>query len=201
MRFVSGEDLPKEDVLNVIVPWLHAASEPYLSWLVNDQELALEILLDFTHRPSSEYAYRRANMLMLDGEIVGGYIALAGEELMRCRRADLAALMRYDNRMDLGALRSRMRQANSVFLSVTSDEFYLSKLGVIHVERGRGLGRAVAMEFMRHARNNGWRRLCLDVWSQNHAAIRLYRSLGFYAVNEVLNSEMGCSYFRMATDL
>ncbi|NVO24213.1 GNAT family N-acetyltransferase [Donghicola mangrovi] len=59
---------------------------------------------------------------------------------------------------------------------------HLADFGPFYVRstmQGRGFGRALCQAMIDHARQKGFLQLELTVWSENHAAIRLYESLGF----------------------
>jgi ribosomal protein S18 acetylase RimI-like enzyme len=45
--------------------------------------------------------------------------------------------------------------------------------------RGRGFGRLLAEESFRFAENHGYRKIVIQVLSENERALRFYRSLGF----------------------
>ena len=45
--------------------------------------------------------------------------------------------------------------------------------------RGSGIGRLLAEESFRFARNNGYRKIVIQVLADNQRALRFYRSLGF----------------------
>jgi ribosomal protein S18 acetylase RimI-like enzyme len=52
-------------------------------------------------------------------------------------------------------------------------------MGLLPPYRGKGLGRTLAVETIRAARNAGMERLELDVFASNRNAISLYHALGF----------------------
>ena len=52
-------------------------------------------------------------------------------------------------------------------------------MGLLQNYRGRGLGRRLAVETIRAARQLGIERIELEVFASNQVAIALYRSLGF----------------------
>ena len=48
--------------------------------------------------------------------------------------------------------------------------------------RGRGIGRHMAQESFRFARENGYRKVVIQVLADNEAALRFYGSLGFRVI-------------------
>ncbi len=60
-----------------------------------------------------------------------------------------------------------------------ADECYLAELYVRPAVRGRGLGRALLLAAMRHARQRGATYMDLTTTNQDKAAMSLYESLGF----------------------
>ncbi len=55
----------------------------------------------------------------------------------------------------------------------------IQNLGVVPDHRGRGLGRCLLLQSLRGFQQHGARRVVLEVTSDNSAAIRLYRNIGF----------------------
>jgi ribosomal protein S18 acetylase RimI-like enzyme len=56
---------------------------------------------------------------------------------------------------------------------------YIYAFGVVPEQRRQGIGRAVLATVIGRLRNEGWRRVTLEVESENAPALALYRSLGF----------------------
>lgn len=65
------------------------------------------------------------------------------------------------------------------FLWVMYDQSHLINIAVAEDRRGRGLGEALLLHCLRHARLNGCRRMHLEVREGNTAAITLYEKHGF----------------------
>jgi ribosomal protein S18 acetylase RimI-like enzyme len=55
----------------------------------------------------------------------------------------------------------------------------IQNLGIVAEHRGRGLGKALLLQALHAFRSHGMHRAMLDVTAQNHAAVQLYRQLGF----------------------
>jgi hypothetical protein len=91
-RALSGEvELTRE--IPAALPWVHAAAQSYIDWLFGAASAASRILEQWMRRPSSEVFIRRAVLAVDETQPVGGFIALRGAELARCRMQDtLAAL-------------------------------------------------------------------------------------------------------------
>jgi ribosomal protein S18 acetylase RimI-like enzyme len=60
-----------------------------------------------------------------------------------------------------------------------AEDCNLEDLYVAEHARGTGLGRAMVEATLERARARGCRRVELDVWESNEAAVELYRSMGF----------------------
>jgi ribosomal protein S18 acetylase RimI-like enzyme len=69
-----------------------------------------------------------------------------------------------------------------------ADDCTLEDLYVAEHARGSGLGRALVEATLARARERGARRVELDVWQSNEAAVQLYRSLGFREGDPVAGS-------------
>jgi ribosomal-protein-alanine N-acetyltransferase len=65
------------------------------------------------------------------------------------------------------------------YLWVMYDQSHLINIAVAEGHRGEGLGEAMLLHCMRHARLNGCRRIHLEVRENNAAAIALYEKHGF----------------------
>ena len=125
------------------------------------------------------------------------YLALSGEELGPCRRADgLALLAETGHDADARAkLAAHLEAANGLFPPVAADEFYLSKIGVTPSYRGRGFGRTLTGRFLDEGAGLGFSRFRLDVSADNAPAVHVYESLGFRV--DVETERAGMRYFSM----
>lgn len=135
---------------------------------------------------------------MTDGHrILGGFVALTGLELQRCRRADFLALLNYARRNHCDELLERIRQANQIFSNVLGDEYYLSRIGVQACTRGKGLGKQLMKAYMDRGIASGFRRFRLDVARENVQAIQLYQASGFTIVSAADTLEAPIRYCSM----
>jgi ribosomal protein S18 acetylase RimI-like enzyme len=131
-------------------------------------------------RPSSEVFIGRV-VVAEDTRPVGGYIALSGSELARCRMQDAVAAAAAAPPDSRSSVVARLRRGRELFVEVQPDVLYLSRMGVLPQARRRGYGAAIVPEYLRRGLRSGFRRFAPDVWWANDAAIRLYRSVGFRA--------------------
>jgi [ribosomal protein S18]-alanine N-acetyltransferase len=70
------------------------------------------------------------------------------------------------------------------FARLAADEAEILSIAVEPACRGRGVGRALLSDMLRQAANAGAKTTFLEVDEDNHAALTLYRHLGFIQVGE-----------------
>jgi len=71
------------------------------------------------------------------------------------------------------------RQAKTTALRTTRKWGYISDLYVVPGLRGRGIGRDLLRKCLDELESLGVSHVRLNVWSENHRAMRLYREAGF----------------------
>ncbi len=69
-------------------------------------------------------------------------------------------------------------------LSMGAGEAHVLNLCIAEPERRRGIGRALLLELLAHARDRGIRDAFLEVRRSNRTAIALYQALGFECVGQ-----------------
>jgi ribosomal protein S18 acetylase RimI-like enzyme len=198
-RTLSSHVDPASEI-QVTLPWVHAASQPYADWLLGDGAAAREMLERWMRHPASEVFIGRVVVLVDDARQVGGFIAVSGAELAVCRTHDALAAVAASGPEDRSSLLARMRLGSALFPAAAADELYLSRIGVYPEARGRGYGRAIVYEHLRRGIRDGFRRFSLDVCSDNLFAIELYRSVGFRPERRHDVRELGMTYMRMVLE-
>jgi ribosomal protein S18 acetylase RimI-like enzyme len=190
--------LPETDLMTHIRPWVTEAANPYLTCLCGGVSEATSFIRDALSRSSSELWIGRAR-LMTDAEIpVGGYIALAGEELVSCRQADLFALLKRATPEGRAAVRVFLEQTKSLFTPVPPGVTYLSKIGVIPSARRQGLASRLLEDWLHRGAEAGINDFQLDVASENRGAIALYRRYGFEVLGQCESPAYDLHYLTMA---
>jgi ribosomal protein S18 acetylase RimI-like enzyme len=198
IRALAGDGEQTREIA-VVLPWVHAAGQPYFDWLLGGRSAALRMLEQWMRRPSSELFVGRV-VLGEEMHPVGGFIALPGAELGPCRLQDALAAAAATPPELRPALALRLRQGRALFPEVTGDDFHLSRMGVLPEARRRGYGRAIVREFVQNGTRRGVRRFTLDVSADNAAAIELYRSAGFRKECRQRLPDSGMTYVRMALE-
>lgn len=192
-------DAPEpERLIPLAVPWVYDAGGAYFDSLFGGPESALSAVGRWMARDDSELSIRRVTLLLEDDQPVGGFLALDGAELLRCRKADALAAMRDAGREGRVMLRKRWQTSSGLRGTVEAGEFYLSKMGVLKGHRGRGLGRALAVEYLESGKRRGAHGFRLDVDADNQVAVALYTSLGFHTVSESASDMDGRRLLSMA---
>lgn len=195
LRHLAAEPAA-ERFIPTVLPWVLDAGNPYFDWFFGKGEAPRRIER-WMYRPSSEVAVRRAVVAELDGDVVGGYIAVDGRELSVCRVADAVAALAEAGKQ-AAALRARMEAARGLFWTVSAGDLYLSKLGLVNQYRGRGIARRMVEGFLEYGRARGFDRFCLDVHARNDRAIELYRLAGFQVISETVVPGTSLGYLAMA---
>lgn len=175
-----------------VLPWIHEAGNPYFDWLFGGALAARSIVADWMRRPTSEVSIRRVLALNLADKPIGGFIALTGDELARCRRADLLALLRSG--LDRARLGERLDAVRGLFHEVGPDAYYLSKIGLNPRFREQGFGGRLVDECLRRGAEAGLRIVCLEVCSENSPALSLYGRRGFEEADRRRSELSGIEY-------
>jgi ribosomal protein S18 acetylase RimI-like enzyme len=198
VRVARASEYPNpEELIPSLLPWIHASGNPYFDWFFGGAERASAVLEAWISRGSSEVSVRRVSLLYFRDRIAGGFIAMGGNDLKRCRKADTIALMRGFDPEERSMLTRRMSAASNLFKSAADDEYYLSKMGLTREFRGQGLGRRLVEEYIGEGKSRGFRRFRLDVYADNTAAVGLYENYGFTVDGRAECKEAGMSYCSM----
>jgi ribosomal protein S18 acetylase RimI-like enzyme len=194
IEFIPADELAQEaDIDRLVLPWVHAAGNPYYDWFFGGHELAASQLKIWLRSPSSEVSKKRARLLLVDGAVAGGYVAMGAAELVNCRRADLIALIKRSGG-DRAQLQKKIEASRGIFPAPEAGDFYLSKIGVLEGHRGLGLGERLLEHFLSEGRKEGVSGFSLDVAKENAVAIHLYRKAGFSLRIESSIAGAGISY-------
>lgn len=127
-------------------------------------------------------------------------IALPGNELAACRRQDALAAAAATSREGRASLVRRLRDGRGLFENAWADELYLSSMGVRAHGRGRGHGKRILAELLRHGVRQGFRGFALDVSAGNTAATELCAAVGFRSEHQSHAEHAGLTYVRMAPE-
>jgi ribosomal protein S18 acetylase RimI-like enzyme len=194
------QDQSSEQWIPDTLPWIHEAGNPYYDWFFGGAAEAGLALAEWMRRPSSEVFVGRVRLLVDAGNTVGGFIALPGSELDTCRRLDALAAVQAAEPEERGGVLARMRLTRGLFATVSPQEFYLSKMGVLPGHRGVGHGATIVREYIDIGAALGFRRFRLDVWAGNRPAVRLYEAAGFRKLRESSARQTRMTYLDMALE-
>jgi ribosomal protein S18 acetylase RimI-like enzyme len=183
-------------VISAAVEWVIEAANPYLEWLVDGRDRATEAVAEMFMRADSELSLGQMRLLVVDGECVGGYIAMDGTTLARSRRADMMFLLGRAG-AERDGLVSRIKESRDVFPAVRPEEWYLSKIGVDTGSRGRGFGRDLLESYLDVGAELGYSAFRLDVCEANERAVALYAGRGFETVRTAEIRPLGVTYLSM----
>ncbi len=178
--------------------WILDAGNPYFEWLLGGPSRSRSALRDWLDSPQSELSADRIRAVRTQsGETIGGFIAIAAEDLAACRKNDLVRMMRSTPSQDRAGLMERLRTSRDAFAPVAPDRLYLSRIGLSPRHRGRGLGVHLVDAFLGWAQEAGHRRLRLDVCAANEPALRAYRRRGFEIVDRRRLQPLDVDYLAM----
>jgi ribosomal protein S18 acetylase RimI-like enzyme len=195
-----GDDPARDRRLAEVAPWVHAAANPYLDWMIGSPELARAAIERWMLRADSEISLDRTVGLYEDGVVVGGFVALTGEEQARASRSDTLALLATVPRGDRPAMLERAVALADLRLEVAPDQWFLTKLGVLASHRRGGRGRALLQEFLARGRERGLRSFRLDAWAPNEHVVTMYERAGFRSVADAPSAELGGSLLAMVLE-
>ncbi|HEX8281510.1 MAG TPA: GNAT family N-acetyltransferase [Chthoniobacterales bacterium] len=164
--------------------WIFESGTRFFSRLFGDADAAVATLRSWIDRADSEFSGTRAALALGDGKPVGMFIALAGAEIPRRRRADLLDLIKHSTAERRAELKEHLATLNELTAPVQDDEFYLRTVAVDETERGRGFGHELVERALHDGRAVGFQRFRLDVDCDNARALHLYRSFGFEIIHE-----------------
>lgn len=71
-----------------------------------------------------------------------------------------------------------------VLCNIEKGDFYIAEIAVDKKYRSKGYGRKIIEDVLNHAKNNGYKRVTLDVDFRNEKAKLLYERLGFEVFNK-----------------
>jgi GNAT superfamily N-acetyltransferase len=187
----------RDQVETVVIPWMREASSRFFDRLLGGL-LDDGVFHTWLHRPGSEYGLDRLMLALHHQEIVGGWVAGPGMDMLKARSRDMMMLLRSGNRGIQTELARRMAALKVDLGPMGADEFYLRALGVVAPWRGRGVGRQLLAECARQGQAAGYGRLRLDVYDDNVAALRLYESEGFTICARASSDALGCAVLAMS---
>ena len=92
----SSQYTDPHNLIRKVLPWVHVAGNPYFDWVFGGTRIANQILCHWMGRPSSEISILKVQLLIYKNQIAGGFIALSGKELKKCRRIILKLREKYN---------------------------------------------------------------------------------------------------------
>lgn len=193
----SSQYTDPHNLIRKVLPWVHAAGNPYFDWVFGGTRIANQLLCHWMGRPSSEISILKAQLLICKNQISGGFIALSGKELKKCRKADAMALLKFFDKDNRHSLVQRLATTSNLFPPVEDDEFYLSKMGINANFQGKGLGLNLISEYLKEGDSQGFRRYRLDVFDGNYPAIHCYRKYGFQIDKQSQSKDGSIVYYAM----
>lgn len=176
---VSGDEIPGVEFhFPKIIAWLRDAGRPYHEYLLAGLNPD-EVLRRWLNRPTSEFALQYIRVLIVDDDIAGGYLALRGKEVARCRQEDLLDLARRRGRAAYAQIRACVRDLYPLFSPIRRNDYYLSRIGLLPHKRGQGLAHYLIQDCIERATQFNADRIRLDVSGDNQIAISLFESHQF----------------------
>lgn len=172
---------------------------------LGDEARAKDILTRIFTKKGHRFSYEVAEMVQIQGKVVGVIIAFPGRKLGKYnRRLGKVLFSQYQLRGKLALL---LRTFPLFFINeAKDDEFYLSNLAIIKNQRSRGIGGLVLEYVDARARNLGLDKAALMVSIDNQRARRFYERHGYSVKAIHLESNqrvryVGPGYQRMVKEL
>ena len=191
------ETMDEKNINQSILPWIKAAGNPYYDWFFQDPETSKKFIRLWMKNPQSEIFIVRIHALFVDDQIAGGFIALDGENLFKCRKADTKYLITKSNLEQRKKIILRLSLSEGLFPTVSKDEYYLSKIGINASFKGKGYGSLLMDKYLEQGVKNGLNKYRLDVFAENQIAIECYEKYGFKIDDETTTKNGELKYFSM----
>lgn len=176
-----------------IARWIYLSASDKFNFVHGGEAKARARLERFVRTKSSFFSGFNATVAFLDMRPAGTTIELEGKQVPESLRADFFDLARQADKNERAALAARLSSLRETSRAINVDEYYLAVLTVDPAYRGLGIGRRLLLEYIEHGRQTGYKRLRLDVRSDNQAALRLYEGHGFKPVQVTRAEFLGIS--------
>lgn len=192
-----NETMDEKSINQSILPWIEAAGNPYYDWLFQDPATTTFFMKLWIRNRQSEIFIARIQALFIDDQIAGGLIALNGEDLFKCRKADTKYLIIKTNLEQRKEMILRLSSSEGLFPTVSEDEYYLSKIGINPSFRGKRYGSLLMDKYLEQGAKSGLNKYRLDVFAENQIAIKCYEKYGFKIDKETTTKNGELKYFSM----
>jgi ribosomal protein S18 acetylase RimI-like enzyme len=124
-----------------------------------------QIMAEAARQKDGAFSYRNAIIAMRDGVASGSLTAFAANQF----GSDESTLIPPDRRIYIDAIRTIL----------DTGSWYIAAMAILPEQRRRHLGVALLKANLAQAREHGFDRVSLHVWTANVAALSLYLRLGF----------------------
>ncbi|MBW2595337.1 MAG: GNAT family N-acetyltransferase [Deltaproteobacteria bacterium] len=189
--------MDEKSINESILPWIEAAGNPYYDWLFQDPATTTFFMKLWIRNRQSEIFIARIHALFVDDQIAGGFIALNGKNLSKCRQVDAKYLITKSNLKQRKKIMLRLSLSDSLFPIVSEDEYYLSKIGINPSFRCKGYGSLLMDKYLEQGGKSGLNKYRLDVFTENQIAIKCYEKCGFKIDKETTTKNGELKYFSM----
>lgn len=154
------------------------ASEPYTTFVYEDRAEAARVQRLLFERDVGDLARRFGRLAMIDGQPVGMFACIPGDQLA-ATRLKATLVLRKAGVFDAPGTARRSSLAGPTLAKLGPEDCYLSRIAVDQAYRGRGIGRELLAYHEAEARRLDAGRLVLEVSPSHREAMRLYERAGF----------------------
>jgi ribosomal protein S18 acetylase RimI-like enzyme len=181
--------------------WIYLSANEKLHCLHGNEAIARERLQRFVNNKHSVFSGFNASVAFVDSVPAGTAIAVEGNRITECLRADFFEIARQTKREERATLAARLAELHQASPPIAADTYFLAALAVDPAYRGLGIGRQLLVDLMEHARKSGHRKVRLDARADNQVALRLYDSCGFKKISEKQIGFLGASIVALLLEL
>ncbi len=199
--FVQAHKLPGIDArLERVIPWIRDSDRAYYDRLLADCCVDTT-LARWARNRDSEIALHKIRLMIADGHIAGGFVAVSGRQLARRREADLIDLARQAGALVSPNLRRRIQAVYPLIGAVAHNDLYLSKLGTTADFSGRGYEELLLDECIKRAETVGFSRLRIDVDRDDPIIPDLCAENGFDLFDRGVTPDGQVTYLNLVREL